>query len=141
MTLSEQAMSECHLELLASCRIPITPGEYKMFEQLLEPNFKRFLDHANGPQRWIRDGRKMRDNARFIGTLAEFFTNRQHNAQVGFKELLAALLIVQWGCDAGLPPGHQTFEYCQNATSGFDRHRQLVGKLLEALTDLPVPSH
>jgi hypothetical protein len=140
MTLSEQAMHECRCEMLASCRIPITPGEFKLFEELLEPNFKRFLDGERGPQRWLHDGLKMRDNARFIGTLAEFFTNRQGKPQVGFKELLAALLIVQWGCDAGLPGGRQTFEYCKDSTMGFDRERQLAAKFLETITDLTLPS-
>jgi hypothetical protein len=140
MTLSEQAMHECRRELLASCRIPITPDEFKPFEELLESNFKRYLDNPRGPQRWRNDGLKMRDNARFIGTLAEFFTNRQGKPQVGFQELLAALLMVQWGCDAGLPEGRQPFEYCKDTTLGFDRQRQLVADVLKAITELQVPS-
>jgi hypothetical protein len=139
MVLYEQAMHECNLELLAGCRIPIMPGEFKLFAQLLEANFKRYLDNPRGPKRWQNDGLKMRDNARFIGTLAEFFTNRKGNAAVGFQELLAALLIVQWGCGAGLPGGRQTFEYCKDATMGFDRQRQDVADVLKALTDMTLP--
>ena len=139
MVLYEQAMHECRRELLAGCRIPITPDEFKAFEELLEVNFKRYLDNPRGPERWQKDGLKMRDNARFIGTLAEFFTNRESKPAVGFKELFAALLIVQWGCDAGLPGGRQTFEYCKDATMGFDRQRQQVADLLKALTEITLP--
>jgi hypothetical protein len=134
MKLSEQAIGECVRELKAACRLPIKNNALLDIISLVRQNFEEQLDDpAEGPRRWVRDGPKLRDNGRFMGALAEFFTNREGKTDVGFGELLAALLIVQVKCSAGT----DELRYCQNAAPDYDATRLLISDFLNQMSRLP----
>jgi len=142
MKLSERALGECRREIETACRMPIQPQALHDILELVRPNFERMLDDKpNDPpeekayhqRRWVLDGEVMRDNGRFVGTFAEFFSNRGQQSEVGFRELLVALLIVAAGC----PAGKDEFKYCENAERGHETIHGLISTFVNQLSKTP----
>lgn len=142
--LSERAIDECRREIEAACRVPIQPQALHDILELVRPNFETMLDDqptdsdeqkTNHLRRWTLDGQVMRDNGRFVGTFAEFFTDREQKPQpeVGFRELLVALLIVAVGC----PAGRDQFKYCQGVQRGHEEMHALIAEFTARLSKTP----
>ncbi|HEU0079087.1 MAG TPA: hypothetical protein VFQ76_15645, partial [Longimicrobiaceae bacterium] len=62
----------------------------------VRPNFERILGHADGPRRWSDHGQRMRDNGRYVGTMAEFYGNRDR--MVSTEALNRAFAAVREDC-------------------------------------------
>lgn len=75
--LPDIAIRECVAELRAACRLPIDGPALDALVERLHHNFDRILTHQDGPKRWADVGQRMRDNARHIGALANFFGDRK----------------------------------------------------------------
>jgi len=122
--------------------LPFQPQAVERLLALVRPDFQRMLDDGDGvppeqqkgPRRWVADGPKLRDNGRFVGTLAEFFANREQKDHVGFGELFVALLIVQVECSAGAGE----LEYCKNAAVDYDAARLIISQFFEEMSKLPL---
>ena len=74
--LPEIAIRECLGELRAACRLPIDEAALDALVERLRHNFTRILGHPDGVKRWADHGQRMRDNARHLGALADFYGSR-----------------------------------------------------------------
>jgi hypothetical protein len=109
--LPEAAIKECLVELRAACRLPIEDAALEMVVDWLRPNFERILGHPEGGKRWADHGHRMRDNARYLGTFADFFGNR--TGSVGAEELKRALEVVRADCTVRAEATPVAYEYCR----------------------------
>jgi hypothetical protein len=98
---SQLAIDQCVAELRAACRRSIDPRALEMLIDRLRPRFEDVLDHPEGPLRWTDHGQRMRDNARHLGALADFFAHQSEAAIVGIGELLQAFSLVEAACTVG----------------------------------------
>src|SRR5262245_45982529 len=99
--MSELAIDQCVAELRAACRRPLDPRALEMLVDRLRPSFEEVLDHPDGPLRWADHGQRMRDNARYLGALADFFGHQSEAVIVGIGELLQAFSLVEAACTVG----------------------------------------
>ena len=99
--MSELAIDQCVAELRAACRRPIDARALEMLVDHLRPSFAEVLDHPDGPPRWAGHGQRMRDNARHLGALADFFAHQADALVVGTGELLQAFSLVEAACTVG----------------------------------------
>jgi len=99
--MSERAIAECVTELRAACRRPIDQPALDALLGTLRPNFERILDEANGVARWADHGPHMRDNGRYLGALADFFSHYADAPIVGADHLTQAFAMVRDACKAG----------------------------------------
>jgi hypothetical protein len=102
--LSESAMQECVTELRAACRRPIDESALDALLATLRPQFQEILDRHEGRGHWTDHGRQMRDNARYIGCLADFLSYRADTDIVGPRELMEAFAMVRDACRVGAEP-------------------------------------
>lgn len=99
MTLAEQAREECRREIESACRVDLDPAVLAEFLDLFSGNFRRLCtDNGDGHKYWAKVGQLMRDNGRYIGTLAEFFAKNRRPKQVQVGDLYKALAIVRAEC-------------------------------------------
>lgn len=112
------AIKECVAEMRAACHRPIEPAALDMLDGWLRPNFERILGHVDGAKRWANHGGRMRANARFIGTFADFFA--QEADTVCTEELKRAFLVVKADCTVRAEDRPVGFEYCEPAPKGLD---------------------
>jgi hypothetical protein len=103
-TLSESAMQECVVELRAACRRPIDDAALAALLDSLRPNFQQILDRPEGRAHWTDHGRHMRDNGRYLGCLADFFSYQSDVDVVGTNELMRAFALVRDACRVGAEP-------------------------------------
>jgi hypothetical protein len=99
--ISELALTQCIAELRAACRRPIDERALTALVNQLRPGFQEILDHPEGPMRWADHGRRMRDNGRHLGALADFFGHESEAAIVGASELARAFDLVRRACTVG----------------------------------------
>jgi hypothetical protein len=99
--LSELAIQECVAELRAACRRPIDGSALAALVECLRPNFEEILDRPEGKAHWTDHGPHMRDNGRYLGTLADFFGYQSAVATVGADELMRAFALVRQACRVG----------------------------------------
>ena len=99
--MSERAIAECVAELRAACRRPIDEGALDTLLASLRPNFERILDDPGGTARWADHGPHMRDNGRYLGALADFFSHYADAPWVGADHLMQAFAMVRDACKAG----------------------------------------
>ena len=99
--LSELAIQECVTELRAACRRPIDESALDALLATLRPQFQQILDRPEGRGHWTDHGRHMRDNGRYIGCLADFFSYRADADIVGPTELMQAFALVRDVCRVG----------------------------------------
>jgi hypothetical protein len=99
--LSQLAIDQCVAELRAACRRPIDPEALAVVIGWLRPNFEEILDHPDGAMRWLDHGRRMRENGRYLGALADFFGHQHDVAVVGTTELTRAFAMVRDACTVG----------------------------------------
>jgi hypothetical protein len=111
--LPDIAMKECLQELRAACRVPIEQAGIGLLTEWLRPNFERILAHPEGGKRWADHGQRMRDNARYIGTFADFFANHASAETVGVEELKRAFQVVRADCTVRAERTPLAYEYCR----------------------------
>jgi hypothetical protein len=99
--MSELAIDQCVAELRAACRRPVDRRALEMLVDRLRPSFEQVLDHPDGALRWADHGQRMRDNARYLGGLADFFGHQSDASVVGISELLQAFSLVEAACTVG----------------------------------------
>jgi len=99
--MSELAIDECVAEVRAACRRPIDSRALETLIDSLRPRFEDILDHPDGPTRWADHGRRMRDNGRYLGALADFCTHQAAADIVGPSELMRAFSMVENACTVG----------------------------------------
>ncbi|HEY0874380.1 MAG TPA: hypothetical protein VGD94_12985 [Vicinamibacterales bacterium] len=109
--LPEIAMRECISELRAACRLPIDDAAMAMVDERVRHNFFRILSHPDGPRRWADHGQRMRDNARHLGALADFYGSR--DGFVGVEAMQRAFQAVRDDCTVRAEVTPVAFEYCQ----------------------------
>jgi hypothetical protein len=121
--LSERAREECRREIVAACRLSMDAGVLDAFLDKFTANFVRLCDGPNGATYWAQHGQAMRDNGRFIGTIAEYLAKNKAPRTVSMHELMVGLIIVRATCDDRLHlPATVTdevnitpfFELCRN---------------------------
>jgi hypothetical protein len=95
---SDAAVDQCLAALRAACHRPIHQSGLETVVGWLRPQFDRILDHPDGAARWADHGQIMRDNARHIGALADFFAHRADAGIVGVDELTQAFEMVRGAC-------------------------------------------
>lgn len=110
--LSDIAIKECVLELRAACRLPIDQPALDLIVGWLRPNFERILDHSEGRNRWADCGQRMRDNARYLGTFADFFASHTEATIVGLDDLKRAFTLVRADCTVRTERTPVAFEFC-----------------------------
>ena len=109
--LPDVAIRECVGELRAACRLPIDEPALDTLIERLRHNFDRILAHPEGLQRWANVGQRMRDNARHIGALADFYGNR--DGFVGPDALNRAFDAVQDDCTVRAESTPLAFSFCR----------------------------
>lgn len=109
--LPDIAIRECVGELRAACRLPIDGPALDALVEKLRHNFDRILGHPEGLQRWANVGQRMRDNARHIGALANFYANR--DGFVGPDALNRAFDDVRKDCTVRAESQPVAFEFCR----------------------------
>ena len=109
--LPEIAIRECVGELRAACRLPIDQPALDMLIERLHHNFDRILAHPDGVKRWADHGQRMRDNARHLGALADFYGSR--DGFVGPDALNRAFQAVREDCTVRAETTTLAFEYCR----------------------------
>ncbi len=103
VSMSEFAINECVAELRAACRRPIDEQALERMLDALRPNFKQILDRPEGKAHWTDHGRHMRDNGRYLGALADFFSYQADVDVVGATQLIQAFALVEAACRVGAP--------------------------------------
>lgn len=109
--LPEIAIRECLGELRAACRLPIDDAALAALVERLRHNFERILGHPEGVRRWADHGQRMRNNARHLGALADFYGSRD-----GFVDVHAidrAFAAVREDCTVRAEATPLAFEYCR----------------------------
>jgi hypothetical protein len=109
--LPDIAIRECVGELRAACRLPIDQAALDMLIERLRHNFDRILAHPEGVKRWADHGQRMRDNARHLGALADFYGSR--NGFVDPDALNRAFQTVREDCTVREESGPLAFSYCR----------------------------
>ena len=109
--LPDIAMRECFGELRAACRLPIDEAALQALMERVRPNFERILGHPDGPRRWSDHGQRMRDNGRYVGTMAEFYVNRDR--MVSTEALNRAFAAVREDCTVRAESTPLAYEYCR----------------------------
>lgn len=109
--LPEIAIQECLGELRAACRLPIDDAALAALVERLRHNFERILAHADGVRRWADHGQRMRDNARHLGALADFYGSR--NGVVDVHAIDRAFQAVRQDCTVRAEATPLAFEYCR----------------------------
>ena len=99
--LAELAVTQCVGELQAAARRPIDKAALETLVGWLRPQFVDILNHAEGARRWAEHGHLLRDNARHIGALADFFANHASAQRIGIDELTPAFQMVRAACTVG----------------------------------------
>ena len=108
--LPDIAIRECVTELRAACRLPIDEPALAALIERLRHNFDRILMHQDGPKRWADHGQRMRDNARHLGALANFYGNQ--DGFVGPDALNRAFDAVHEDCTVRAEAEPLAFSYC-----------------------------
>jgi hypothetical protein len=101
--MSDVAIKECVAELRAACRRPINEPALQRLVDALRPNFTQILDRPEGKAHWTDHGRHMRDNGRYLGALADFFSYQTDVDIVGDTQLIQAFAMVEAACRVGAP--------------------------------------
>jgi hypothetical protein len=109
--LPDIAIRECVAELRAACRLPIEQAALEMLIERLRHNFDRILAHPDGPKRWADHGQRMRDNARHLGALADFYGSRA--GVVNEEALGRAFQSVREDCTVRAESTPLAYEYCR----------------------------
>jgi hypothetical protein len=109
--LPDIAIRECLGELHAACRLPIDQPALEALVERLRHNFDRILAHPDGLKRWADHGQRMRDNARHLGALADFYGNR--DGFVGMHAIERAFQAVREDCTVRAESRPIAFEYCR----------------------------
>ena len=109
--LPDIAIRECLGELRAACRLPIDPPALDALVERLRHNFDRILAHPDGVKRWADHGQRMRDNARHLGALADFYGSR--DGFVGVHAIERAFQAVREDCTVRAESTPLAFEYCR----------------------------
>lgn len=109
--LPEIAIRECLGELRAACRLPIDGAALDALTERLRHNFDRILAHPDGARRWADHGQRMRDNARHLGALADFYGSR--DGFVGVHAVERAFQAVREDCTVRAETTPLAFEYCR----------------------------
>lgn len=102
-SLSERAIQECVTELRAACRRPIDEAALERLLDWLRPNFREILDRPEGRIHWSEHGQQMRNNGRYLGALADFFSDQADVEIVGANQLTQAFAMVEAACRVGAP--------------------------------------
>jgi hypothetical protein len=102
-SMSDVAIKECVAELRAACRRPINEPALQRLVDALRPNFTQILDRPEGKTHWTDHGQHMRDNGRYLGALADFFSYQTDVDIVGDTQLIQAFAMVEAACRVGAP--------------------------------------
>lgn len=108
--LPDIAIRECLGEFRAACRLPIDDRALQALVERLRHNFERILAHMDGPRRWADHGQRMRDNARHLGALADFYGSR--DGFVAIDAIEQAFAAVRQDCTVRAESTPLAFEYC-----------------------------
>lgn len=108
--LPEIAIRECLGELRAACRLPIDEAALDALIERLRHNFERILGHPDGTKRWADHGQRMRDNARHLGALADFYGSR--DGFVSAQAVERAFQAIREDCTVRAEATPLAFEYC-----------------------------
>ncbi len=103
INMSELAINECVAELRAACRRPINEPALQRLLEALRPNFRQILDRPEGKAHWTDHGQHMRDNGRYLGAFADFFSHQTDVDTVGDTQLIQAFAMVEAACRVGAP--------------------------------------
>jgi hypothetical protein len=103
VNISEFAINECVAELRAACRRPIDEPALQRLLDALRPNFRQILDRPEGKAHWTDHGQHMRDNGRYLGAFADFFSYQTDVDVVGDTQLIQAFAMVEAACRVGAP--------------------------------------
>jgi len=133
--LAELAIRECVTELRAACRLPVDNTALQVVVELLRPNFDRILTHPDGGKRWADHGQRMRDNARHLGALADFFGSHTGVDVIGIEELKRALQMVRADCTVRAEATPVAYEYCR----GLALDNRGAEEFLHAMAPHPEP--
>lgn len=109
--LPEIAIRECLGELHAACRLPIDEAALDALVERLRHNFDRILNHEDGARRWADHGQRMRNNARHLGALADFYGSR--DGYVSVQAIERAFQAVREDCTVRAEVTPLAFEYCR----------------------------
>ena len=104
ISMSELAIKECVVEMRAACRRPIDEPALERLLDSLRPSFRQILDRPEGRAHWTDHGQHMRDNGRYLGTLADFFSYQADVETVGANQLVQAFEMVEFACRVGALP-------------------------------------
>ena len=110
VNMSEIAMNECVAELRAACRRPINEPALQRLLEALRPNFRQILDRPDGKAHWTDHGQHMRNNGRYLGALADFFSYQTDVDIVGDTQLIQAFAMVEAACRVGAPASSEPKE-------------------------------
>ncbi len=102
-SMSEVAIKEVVAEIRAACRRPISEPALQRLFDALRPNFRQILDRPEGKAHWTDHGQHMRDNGRYLGALADFFSYQTDVDVVGDTQLIRAFAMVEAACRVGAP--------------------------------------
>jgi len=100
-SVSELAIEECVMELRAACRRPIDEAALDALLEWLRPSFQQVLDRPDGRLHWADKGQHMRDNGRYMGSLADFFSYEADVPTAGASQLERAFTMVRDACRVG----------------------------------------
>jgi hypothetical protein len=109
--LPDIAIRECVGELRAACRLPIEQPALDLLIERLRHNFERILAHPDGTKRWADHGQRMRNNARHLGALADFYGSRV--GVVDEAALNRAFQAVREDCTVRAESTPLAYEYCR----------------------------
>jgi hypothetical protein len=110
--MSDTAITECVLELRASCRRPIDPLALDTLLGWVRPDFERILDRGDGKTRWAQLGPRVRETGRHLGAFADFFASHAESAVVGLEEIKQAVTMVRADCTVRAERTPVAYEFC-----------------------------
>lgn len=93
----------------------VDEAELDAFVELFAADFDNLLSGEQGDAAWRKDGPRLRELGRYLGTFAEFFaSSASPKRPVRTQDLKDALAVIKPKCTLPEPEGQQRREYCRS---------------------------
>ena len=93
----------------------VDEADLEAFVELFAADFDHMLSHEQGEARWRKDGPRVKELGRYLGTFADFFaSSATPKRPVRTPDLKEALAIIKPRCTLPEPEGQQRREYCKS---------------------------
>jgi hypothetical protein len=130
--MSERAIDECMAEVRAACRRPIEEDALETMFGWMRPTFQKILDRTDGEARWLDHAPSVRESARHVAALADFFAHHFGKQVVGIEEITASMKLIRADCTVRAERIPLAFKYCGGAPLDTRAEEQFLRSLATA---------